>query len=265
MLRKNLIIFIFSCILIGLTNAQDNSIYVNLSFIHSDIHGSQSIREGERLRGSVANSPKTGYLLSFGRIQKVWKGFHIDISINYQERLPLEKFVFSTPDPTPGTNGIVTLANIPTSSQSKMWDSGVYNRLPNFKYTHFELIPSYTFGRRLECSFGLGLFYGRLLNQKKLMFSREDFPQFDFVFQPPFNASNSDSYRKNDIGWIPKIKVTYGINQQLKLGFSSKAYFSEYALKSKPTGLSSWGRNATTTWQVFTFGLDIVYILNPRI
>ena len=245
------------------TIGQNSQVYFSTGIVRSDLHVSAPERESEINGNRKSNQPKTGFIFSAGINQKVWKNIYIDGSLNYQERLPLEKIRFSTPAVS-GINGIFTFSEVPTSPQSRDWNPNIYNRIPNFKYTHFEVVPLYSFGNQLQIMLGIGLFYGHLINNKKLILRQEDFPAFDEFFMPPFNVSGVDSYRVSDVGWLPKVKIAYTLSDRLRLGLSGKIYISEYALKSKLFGISAWGKNFADTWQVFNLNLDFIHILNKN-
>jgi len=206
------------------------------------------------------NEGKIGFYADFGTSYKIWKWISIEGNLTYQERWPLEIFNLS------GERYFEThrLGGWPTSPQSDLWNPDVYLRFPNFKYLHLSVIPTISFGEKLNVSVGIGLFYGRLLNRNKLIFGRKDFPASDYIFEEPFNVSGEVKYTKHDIGWIPTFGINYPITNRLRLGISMKAYISEYALREKRFYLSAWGRSNNATWMAFTGGVELRYILNGK-
>lgn len=228
--------------------------------MHSDLHGSPAEREIVDLIGRKLNTSKIGFYANIGTSYKIWKWVSIEGNLTYQERWPLEVFNFDG-DRSFAVN---TLYLWPTSPQSNLWDPDIYSRFPNFKYLHLDVIPMVSFGKKLNLSVGIGIFYGRLLNKNKLVFSRKDFPASDYFFEEPFNASGEIRYTANDVGWIPTFSMNYPVCNRLRLGISMKAYVSEYALREKRSYPSAWGRTYNATWMVFTGGVEVRYVLGGK-
>lgn len=255
-------LFIISLILgyqLSLTG-QLKEIKFSTGIVHSDLHGSSLEILAEQLASRDLNKGKIGFYAAIGTSYKIWKWISIEGNFIYQERWPLEIFRLSGGD----SFGIHTLGGWPTSPQSDLWDPSIYPRFPNFKYLHLDLIPTVSFGKKLNISLGIGIFYGRLLNKNKLVFGRKDFPSTDFIFEEPFNVSGEVRYTKHDIGWIASFGINYPISKRLRLGISMKAYVSEFALNENRYFPSAWGRNNNATWMVFTGGIELRYMLRGK-
>lgn len=207
---------------------------ISIGLLSSDIHESTPDRESESRRNANDNAGKIGFYTTIGSGIKFYNWLSLEFGISYQERLPLEKFTFVNPGSPPGTNATFTFASYPTSPQSKFWDKNLYLRFPNFKYVHFELIPTFSLGtENLKIELGVGVFYGYLLNHKTLQFSGKDFPNHEIFFGQPFNVTGVDSYNEHDIGWIPKLSISHKLADKFSLGISIKSYISQYGLKRK--------------------------------
>jgi len=239
---------------------QFKEINISTGVVHSDLHGSSLEILGEQLAGKDLNRGKIGFYTAVGASYNIWKWISINGSLTYQERWPLEIFRLNG-----NSNfGVHTLGGWPSSPQSDLWDPSIYPRFPNFKYLHLDIIPTVSFGKKLNISVGVGIFYGHLLNKNKLVFGRKDFPSVDWIFEEPFNVSGEVKYTKHDIGWIPTFNMNYPISSRLKLGISMKAYISQYALNENRYFPSAWGRRNNATWMVFTGGIELRYVLKRK-
>lgn len=243
---------------------------ISVGLLSSDIHEPHIIRKIEKSHNVNNNAPKIGFYTTLSSGVRLYRRLHLELGLTYQERLPLEKFTFSDKSSPTGIIFPFSFAGYPTSPQSKLWNEAIYLRFPNFKYAHFELIPTFSFGRkRLKMDLGAGVFYGYLLNYRTLQFSTKDFPAFAFLFRPvgPFNVVGIDSYNQHDVGWIPKVSISYKLSNRYALGISAKSYISQYSLKSREVhdGLvSKWKRDDNTTWLVYAAGIDFTYDLYPQ-
>ncbi|GEM_PF-1647398 len=240
---------------------------ISVGLLSSDIREPYTFREAEKRRNANNNAPKIGFYTTLSSGIKLYRWLHLEFGATYQERLPLEKFTFSDRRSPTGFIGGFSFSGYPTSPQSRLWNEAIYLRFPNFKYVHFELIPTFSFGKKkLKVELGAGVFYGYLLNHRTLQFSEEDFPVHAFFFQPPINVFGIDSYNQHDVGWIPKFSIAYRLNNRYTLGISAKSYISQYSLKSREIhdGLvSKWNRYENTTWLVYAAGIDFTYDLYP--
>ena len=230
--------------------SQETSIFYSVGGTYSDIHLTFFDKETEDHIGKKFNSGKHSIFNSLGVKHEFNKFINTELILTYQERLPLENFISA-----------VGIYAFPTSPQSNLWNPNIHIRFPNFKYFHAELIPMFQFKRKITIAAGIGIFYGRLLNQKELVFDRKYFPSFDFFFDPPFNVTDEATYRKNDFGWIPKFAISYPINDKMEIGFSTKAYVSEVVLQTNNLDDNPFGRKLNDTWLVFAYGLEVSYRL----
>ncbi len=241
---------------------------ISVGLLSSDIHESYIEREAEKRHNVNNNAPKIGFYATLSSGVRLYHWLHLELGATYQERLPLEKFTFSDRSSPTGFIGNFSFSKYPTSPQSKGWDEDIYLRFPNFKYAHFELIPTFSFGKKkLKVELGAGIFYGYLLNYPTLQFSEKDFPAFAQFFQSPFNVFGIESYNQHDVGWIPKVSIGYKLGNRCALGISAKSYVSQYSLKSREVhdGLvSKWKRQDNTTWLVYAAGVDFTYDLYPE-
>lgn len=239
---------------------------ISIGLLSSDIHESEIEREIEKTRNVDNNAAKIGFYVTASSGIKLYNWLNIEFGISYQERLPLEKFTFIGQGSQPGTNTIFSFAGYPTSPQSEGWNEELFLRFPNFKYAHFELIPTFSLGKQdTKVELGLGIFYGYLLNHKTLQFSREDFPAYEDLFRSPFNITDGvkDNYNQHDIGWIPKLSISYKLTDKFSLGISAKSYVSQYALKKQRSSNlgTKWERQFNTNWIVYAGGIDLTYDL----
>ena len=210
------------------------------------------------------NTWKRGVWTSIGTDYKILKWLAIEGNITYQERKPLEVFVFPWGD-SMGINreGYAKwiFSKYPTSPQSKTFrEPGGYRfiQFPNFKYAGLEIIPVFKFGRRVEWSVGVGLFGSILLNRNLLIFGKEYFPHEQFFFGPPFYVYGTVSYHRYDYGWIPKISCAYPLNTKTKIGVSFKSYQSRVRLNDNfAHGRTSLGFDMR--WTAFLAGIDMQY------
>lgn len=207
------------------------------------------------------NAWKRGVWGTLGTEYKILPWLAVEGNITYQERKPLEVFVFRSRDST-GTAGEGhykwVFAKHPTSPQSKLFNNSFYKYIvfPNFKYLDLEVIPVFKFGKKVEWSVGVGIFVGILLNRDQLIFGKEYFPSEQFFFGPPFYVYGTVSYHRYDYGWIPKISCAYPINPKTKIGITFKSYQSRVRLNDNfAYSTLVWN----IRWTSFLGGLDIQY------
>ena len=246
------------------SQAQVLPVKLSTGIVHSDLHLDYFTHERMKILENPYNTSKIGFYASLGSGYRFSSWFQVQANFNYQERLPLETFHF------PRQNGgfASTLINIPTSPQSKDWNSDIFNRLPNFQYIYFELTPMVNYSvKKIDISAGVGIYLGYLLNQGQLFFTGKEFPIYVSIFSPSSNTS-SVSYTKHDLGWMPKFEIFYTINPTTKIGISSQAYFSHTRLINDATvnitpendrNFFDWDRNYQTTWIAYTVGLAITH------
>ena len=209
------------------------------------------------------NTWKRGVWTSVGTDYKILKWLAVEGNITYQERKPLEVFAFPWGDSTMSGEGyaIWIFSEYPTSPQSKHFrdpDGLRFIQFPNFKYLGLEIIPLFRFGKRVEWSFGVGLFGSILLNRDLLRFGKEHFPFQQIFFGPPFYVYGTVSYHRYDYGWIPKISCAYPLNTKTKIGLSFKSYQSRVRLNDNfAHGRTSLGFDMR--WTAFLTGIDIQY------
>lgn len=239
---------------------------ISVGLLSSDIHESEIDRARERRTSTNNNTAKIGFYATVSSGVQVYKWLNLELGVTYQERLPLEKFTFGLQSSGSGVTQPFSLVAYPTSPQSQGWDRNAYLRFPNFRYAHLELIPMVSLAKqRFKMDMGIGVFYGYLLNHQTLQFTKEDFPAHAFLFEPgaPLaNATGVDSYNAHDVGWIPKVAITYQLNNKCALGLSAKSYISQYALKELEVHgavATKWNRQFNTNWVVYAAGIDFTY------
>lgn len=196
--------------------AQSDFVRIKSGVLFSDIKSLAS--DGAYEEG---NDTKRGWQVSLGYSRKVHKFLNLEVDLSYNERKALEVFPFSF-----GLNPIVPslwlYSSVPTSPQSEGFDWEEYNfkHFPNFKYMHVSLLPKLIFGSRIRGEFGAGLFAGYLLNQRQIIFDKEDFLWAASDFEPPFNVHGEVSYHRFDWGIKANSAVEYWFSEKTGLGIS---------------------------------------------
>ena len=210
---------------------------------------------------SDGNTWKKGYWISFRNpiLKKKW--FFVDTGLTYQERKALEVFALPFGEnntATGSTTNMWIFSQYPTSPQSEGFytHGNEYIHLPNFKYLYLEIVPKVIFGNKIRCEVGVGLFNGILLNRRRLFFGREDFPNFDDFFEPPFNVFGEVRYHRYDFGWIPEIKGSYALSEKLRLGIIAKSHQSLVRLNDT---FVAPALALNMRWSAFSGGLLLEY------
>lgn len=184
--------------------------------------------------------------------------FHLDGAITYQERVALETFPFNTGDI--GATGVWVFAKWPSNPQNEFFSLGGFERFPNFKYLHIELVPSIPLlDRKLYISVGIGGFAGRLLNKEETTITSKNFPGFEGVFESR-EITHDIEYTGNDVGWIPKINIHYRISDSVKIGLVAKSYQSLYRLNDSRVFEPKF-RERNVRWSVLLAGVNFIYDL----
>jgi len=157
------------------------------------------------------------------------KWLFLDTGLTYQERIPLEVLRFPFGNPNNGNEGAASFyfSEYPTNPQHKLFNDN-YKRLTNFKYLTLEIIPQVVLESKNNWKFkaGAGIFGSILLNRDQTTVTKDDLPNEEFFFGPPFNVYGEVIYTKYDYGWIPKIGADYWLNEKMKLGVVFKSYHS---------------------------------------
>jgi len=237
--------------------AQFTSTNITLGPLFSDLSFSVEDKKSEKERNATDNAIKRGWTISIGTRYQFSERISLEGNISYQERLPLEIFVFEGEWSGLSRN---VIAGFPTSPQSKIWDANKYIRFPNFKYSYFELVPMINFGKnnKIHTAIGVGFFYGYLINHRKLIFRQEHFPSANFFFVSPFDYSGADSYRQHDLGWLPRFTTTFRLKQKLNIKTAVKGYISQIELKRNThSQYSPLNRSQSTNWIAFSFEIGI--------
>jgi hypothetical protein len=194
------------------------------------------------------------------------KFFQLSVGLTYQERPPLEVFPFPAGSQA-GVPTIQVLGNWPSNPQNPLFSSfesdGISERFPNFRYLHLEVVPSFRYSvGRFELLAGIGLFGGRLLNQRATTREIDDFGEMAPVLRAR-KAQSNVAYTKADFGWLPKVEAFYRINDRLSIGVQAKYYRSIYRLNN--TLVKGWNERAQNArWQVFAAGLSAQYAVGKE-
>lgn len=215
-MKKFILITFLTIALLNLSSAQSQSLTFSSGFLSSDF-------KSEIYLFNEQNAPKFGFWSTVGFKAPIWRWVKVESNVTYQQRKPLEVFPFCTP------GGYFVFIGYPTSKQSKEYRPE-FPIFPDFKYLHLELIPTVEFGNRLKIAFGAGGFYGVLLNSAEVKRDKYDFPLEESTFHAPWNAYGEILYHKLDYGILPKIGVSFKLNEHLSLGLVGKAYFSKIRL-----------------------------------
>lgn len=210
---------------LGISSVSAQKILPKISFglLYADVKTRvQSWDEGNPFR--------RGAWITLEQNNKLYKWLHLDFGITYQERTPLEALPFARRNSSTETSGIaniVTLGFYPTNPQNDLFHNSTleYTRFPNFKYLNLEVIPNITLGKTFSVTIGTGLFAGILLNKKNTTVTKEDLPN-EKIFFDEGHIHGEVLYHKYDYGWIPKIVLTYQINEKINLGILFKTYQS---------------------------------------
>lgn len=233
--------------------AQFSNVNFSTGLLYSNIKG----EDGNMMEGY--NKPKRGIHISLGTEYKVSKSLGIELSISYQERKALEVFAFPTEE---GLGSAAIIAGYPTSQQSQIFDTNFYKQFPNFKYLNVEFIPTFEVGEKVKLRFGVGFFMGKLLNVDELVFTKEDFPSFNFYFDTPFDAYGETHYRSYDYGFVPKIAIDYMLSSKMGVGFYSKMYLSRTLLDD--TFNAPMERRFNYKWRALFGGVKLQYQLHSK-
>ena len=239
--------------------AQLSNISISTGLVYSDIRDTPITRHNDTY--DRLNDTKRGFYLSGGATYKVNPHFGIEVNLTYQERKALEVFQFPSED---GQGGVL-FGKYPTSPQSEIYDASVYKHFPNFKYLHWEFIPTFEIGERTKWGIGLGFFVGKLLNPQQMTYTKEDFPTEAFLFQDPFNTNPEGkvAYQVYDLGALPKISFHYPITSKVSVGVHSKLYLSRSLLNDTFKNVPETTYNYK--WQAFFVGMNLRYELPNNI
>ncbi len=223
--------------------------------VHSDVRFVNSFSFHEE----NYNTPKIGFYASIGSGYKFKNWFQLRSNFNYQERLPLETFYF----PQQPNRVTIALIGIPTSPQSKRWDSNLFKRQLNFEYLYWDISPTFTFSKkRITISGGAGLYAGYLMNRGQLVMSIDDFPLYSSAFT---GETGYITYSKFDLGWTPSFEILFTLNSRTKIGLSLQAYLSHTRLINDydsiffNTPYFDFNRDSNITWQAYNMGLTLTH------
>lgn len=195
--------------------------------------------------------------------QKKLKGkLSLQLGLTYQERHPMERFIFIEGFQPAGIGTNVVFRDWPSSPQNEKFESiGLeFERFPNFKYLGTEVIPMYTFGQNLQLSIGVGIFGGVLLNKNEASRHITDF----FVSEEEAEryTSKEVTYTLYDFGWTPKVNINYRINEKIGLGLSFKSYQS--ISRFNDTSIHEFVRSFNQFWRAYHGGISINYTLDSK-
>lgn len=170
------------------------------------------------------NPFRYGFWVAANHNLSLKKWLSLDLGITYQERMAMEFFDFTgIPDRSAGTH--ILIRDYPSNPQHDFFRIRDLQAFPNFKYLHFEAIPTINFGKKIKTSIGIGVFTGVLLNKNKTTKTPDDFPEFRDAFEQ-LNVRGIVQYNRFDAGWIPKISCLYYFTENIGMGIELKSYHS---------------------------------------
>lgn len=209
------------------------------------------------------NTWKRGFYVETGTDVRLSKRIRLEGNLVYQERKALEVFAFFkhevNDEDLPFRNGSeVTYINVPTSEQSEGFDSNIDKPLDNFKYFGFELVPVAEYGERLKMRIGVGMYAIFLLNRNKLVFDKDDFPRYSYLFEPPQTAFGKVKYTESDGGFVLKTSLKYSLGDKVSIGLTGKYYWSKSILNGTLQEDRGWLRS-NLRWTTYLAGLDFFY------
>jgi hypothetical protein len=210
-----------------------------------------------------SNKPKVSSWTGVGIEIPLVKRLRLNFNINYQERYPLEVFVFPTGDPVNPSNfeQIWVFAEWPTSPKSKKFEEPLFVRFPNFKYFNLEIIPTYKLSKKIPVEVGMGLFGGYLLNQKQVTIkaTKEYFPSTDLFFGPPNYVHGEVKYHKISLGFVPKIGFYVPLmKNKVEVGANFKYYHSLVRMNDNFVESS---KKYNVFWKVFLANFSVRYLM----
>lgn len=201
------------------------------------------------------------YFVRADYFHEIVKVFDLNLSISYQERIPLELFAYSH-----GISGGVQIGTVlsdwPTNPQNPLFDDEFYGiRFPNFKYLHLDVVPTFKVGQIVKLKVGIGPFFGILLNKEETTVTRA---LFNSRLHSIFNELQSDiisEYTRIDVGLVPKINVDYQINSKCYISLQSSYYLSLRRLNNTLVNRKVFLKN-NMKWRAITVGLGFGYKIN---
>ncbi len=240
----------------GSTFAQFTEVSFSSKVVFSDIETWENV-------GSFGdpNSWKYSKGFALGTNYEVWKNTKNSVSIRanlfYNERKALEYFPFV---------GGMNLVKWPTSPQSDLFDNDnfdpAFKHLPNFKYLHLELLPTYSFsiGEKWQIQSGIGMSGGVLLNRTQVIFDPTDFPAITEAFNRSTEVKDIE-YHRWDVALLGSVGVRYHLSSKLAVDISSGLQYSFIDLNDVSRGRYSLDE---MKWIIVTPGIGMVYKIQQK-
>lgn len=247
-------------------SAQLTELQLSTKVVFSDVTGVESNQFM-----IASNTWKYSKGVSVGANFNIWKErLNVRTNLFYNERKALEFFTFrveGTPDleQFPFLSRRFTLRAWPTSPQSELFFNENHRHpfihFPNFKYLHFEIIPTYNFfiGEKWMTQVGIGISGGILLNRAENTLGRDYFLPFESLFEEGHIVGEVE-YHRYDANVVGNIGVRYRISDPLSIGVSSGIHHSFINLDDN----FRESRAQIVKWLLITPSIDLIYHLKKH-
>jgi len=232
-----------------------SNIHISSGVLYSNVISKRPVYEG-------VNPFRYGVWASLGSGLQLKKSKHFDfnleLELTYQERMPLESFIFEKPSQL-GIPSYLHFREYPSNPQNKLYQNLNFSRFPNFNYIHLGCAPTLIFGNKLKTSIGIGLFGGFLINKNETTIEHADFaPAFENILKVR-GVTHNIEYTRFDFGWQPKISCVYQVNKKISLGVDIKSYYSLVRMNDT---IVDEERVFNFFWVAYAGGISVQYQLN---